>query len=117
MDHCDRNHIIPDFQHGFRKETSMQHQLLRVPNKIIHGFNTKTYTVGIFLDVKKAFDRMWHDGLIYKMIQLKFPTYLVKIIHHYLDNRTFNVKINSTSSNDRSIASGTPQGSILSPAI
>ncbi|GFX42633.1 RNA-directed DNA polymerase from mobile element jockey [Trichonephila clavipes] len=117
MDHCDRNHIFLDFQHGFRKETSTQHQLLRVTNNIIHGFNTKTYTVGIFLDVKKAFDRMWHDGLIYKMIQFKFPTYLVKIIHHYLNNTTFNVKINSTSSSDRSIASGTPQGSILSPAI
>ncbi|GFW68403.1 RNA-directed DNA polymerase from mobile element jockey [Trichonephila clavipes] len=117
MDHCDRNHIIPDFPHGFRKETSTQHQLLRVTNNIIHGFNTKTYTVGIFLDVKKAFDRMCHDGLIYKMIQFKFPTYLVKIIHHYLNNTTFNVKINSTSSSDRSIASGTPQGSILSPAI
>ncbi|GFW31408.1 probable RNA-directed DNA polymerase from transposon X-element [Trichonephila clavipes] len=117
IDHCDRNTIIPDFQHGFRKETSTQHQLLRVTNKIINGFNTKSYTVGIFLDVKKAFDRMWHDGLIYKMIKLKFPTYLVKIIYNYLDNRTFNVKINSTSSSIRNIAAGTPQGSILSPAL
>ncbi|GFT99336.1 RNA-directed DNA polymerase from mobile element jockey [Trichonephila clavipes] len=117
IDHCDRNYIIPDFQHGFRKETSTQHQLLRVTNKIINGFNTKSYTVGIFLDVKKAFDRMWHDGLIYKMIKLKFPNYLVKIIHNYLDNRTFNVKINSISSSIRNIAAGTPQGSILSPAL
>ncbi|GFW56158.1 probable RNA-directed DNA polymerase from transposon X-element [Trichonephila clavipes] len=86
IDHCDRNTIIPDFQHAFRKETSTQHQLLRVTNKIFNGFNTKSYTVGIFLDVKKAFDRMWHDGLIFKMIILKFPTYLVKIIYNYLDN-------------------------------
>ncbi|GFX52804.1 RNA-directed DNA polymerase from mobile element jockey [Trichonephila clavipes] len=49
------------------------------------------------------------------MINLKFPTYLVKIIHHYLGNRTFYVKINSTSSSDRYIASGTLQGSIISP--
>ncbi|GFS80721.1 RNA-directed DNA polymerase from mobile element jockey [Trichonephila clavipes] len=98
------------------KETSTQHQLLRVTNKI-NGFNTKSYTVGIFLDVKKAFDRMWHDGLIYKMIKLKFPTYLVKITHNYLDNRTFNVKINSISSSIRNIVAGTPQGSILSPAL
>ncbi|GFW95079.1 RNA-directed DNA polymerase from mobile element jockey [Trichonephila clavipes] len=117
IDHCDRNNLIPDFQHGFRKETSTQHQLLRVTNNIINGFNTKSYTVGIFLDVKKAFDRMWHDGLIYKLIKLKFPTYLVKIVHNYLDNRTFNVKINSTSSSIRNIAAGTPQGSILSPAL
>ncbi|GFU83082.1 RNA-directed DNA polymerase from mobile element jockey [Trichonephila clavipes] len=113
IDHYDRNNIIPDFQHGFRKETSTQHQLLRVTNKIINGFNTKSYTVGIFLDVKKAFDRMWHDGLIYKMIKLKFPTYLVKIIFNYLDNRTFNVKINNITSSIRNIAAGTPQGSIF----
>ncbi|GFU95893.1 RNA-directed DNA polymerase from mobile element jockey [Trichonephila clavipes] len=60
---------------------------------------------------------MWHDGLIYKLIKLKFPTYLIKIVHNYLDNRTFNVKINSTSSSIRNIAAGTPQGSILSPAL
>ncbi|GFU60062.1 RNA-directed DNA polymerase from mobile element jockey [Trichonephila clavipes] len=59
---------------------------------------------------------MWHDGLIFKMIKLKFP-YLVKIIYNYLDNRTFNVKINSTSSSIRNITAGTPQGSILSPAL
>ncbi|GFT70665.1 hypothetical protein TNCV_4164731 [Trichonephila clavipes] len=51
------------------------------------------------------------------MIKLNFPTYLVKIIHKYLDHRTFNEKINSTSSSVRSIAAGTPQGSILSPAL
>ncbi|GFX42375.1 probable RNA-directed DNA polymerase from transposon X-element [Trichonephila clavipes] len=74
--YCDENKIIPDFQHGFRSQTSTQHQLLRATNLIINGFNNKTYTVGLFLDVKKAFDRMWHDGLIYKMILFKFPTYL-----------------------------------------
>ncbi|GFV16302.1 probable RNA-directed DNA polymerase from transposon X-element [Trichonephila clavipes] len=84
--HCEENNIIPDFQHGFRQQTSTQHQLLRVTNHIINGYNNRTYTVGLFLDVKKAFDRMWHDGLIYKMIIFNFPTYLIKIIHSYLEN-------------------------------
>ncbi|GFX42371.1 probable RNA-directed DNA polymerase from transposon BS [Trichonephila clavipes] len=60
---------------------------------------------------------MWHDGLIYKMILFKFPTYLIKIIHSYLDNRTFNVKLNSVLSSQRPILASTPQGSILSPAL
>ncbi|GFY73980.1 RNA-directed DNA polymerase from mobile element jockey [Trichonephila inaurata madagascariensis] len=67
--HCEDNNRIPDFQHGFQQQTSTQHQLLRVTNLIINGFNNRTYTVGLFLDVKEAFKRMWHDGLIYKMIQ------------------------------------------------
>ncbi|GFW19570.1 probable RNA-directed DNA polymerase from transposon BS [Trichonephila clavipes] len=115
--HCEENQIIPDFQHGFRQQTSTQHQLLRVTNHIINGYNSKTITVGLFLDVKKAFDRMWHDGLIYKMIIFNFPTYLIKIIHSYLNNRTFNVKYNNVHSSQRPILASTPQGSILSPAL
>ncbi|GFX28886.1 RNA-directed DNA polymerase from mobile element jockey [Trichonephila clavipes] len=115
--YCEENNIIPDFQHGFRRQTSTQHQLLRVTNLIVKGYTNKTYLVGMFLDVKKAFDRMWHDGLIYKMILFKFPTYLIKIIHSYLDNRAFNVKLNNVLSSQRPILASTPQGSILSPAL
>ncbi|GFY26323.1 RNA-directed DNA polymerase from mobile element jockey [Trichonephila clavipes] len=60
---------------------------------------------------------MWHDGLIYKMIIFNFPTYLIKIICSYLENRTFNVKYNSVHSSQRPILASTPQGSILSPAL
>ncbi|GFV82579.1 RNA-directed DNA polymerase from mobile element jockey [Trichonephila clavipes] len=114
--YCEENNIIPDFQHGFHRQTSTPHQLLRVTNLIVDGYNNKTYSVGLFLDVKKAFDRMWHDGLIYKMILYKFPTYLIKIIYSYLDNRTFNVKLNVLSS-QRLILASILQGSILSPAL
>ncbi|GFS66758.1 RNA-directed DNA polymerase from mobile element jockey [Trichonephila clavipes] len=88
-----------------------------VTNLIVNGSNNETYTAGLFLDVKKAFDRMWHDGLIYKMILCKFPTYLIKIIHSYVDNSTFNVKLNNMLSSQRPILASTLQGSILSPAL
>ncbi|GFU54914.1 RNA-directed DNA polymerase from mobile element jockey [Trichonephila clavipes] len=74
--HTTDNSIILDFQHGFRKETSTCHQLLRVANNVIHGFNHSKTTEGLFLDVEKAFDRLWHNGLIYKMINLLYPDYL-----------------------------------------
>ncbi|GFX52994.1 probable RNA-directed DNA polymerase from transposon X-element [Trichonephila clavipes] len=107
----DSNHIIPDFQHGFRK------RLQRATNLIIDGFNTHRTTGGIFLDVEKAFDRVWHNGLIFKLIQINLPPYLIKIIYEYLSNRTFQVKINSIHSRIGSIQAGTPQGSILSPLL
>ncbi|GBL62391.1 putative RNA-directed DNA polymerase from transposon X-element, partial [Araneus ventricosus] len=50
-DHCYSNNIIPDEQFGFRDKHSCTHQLLRVTNKIVEGFNIKHYTGGVFLDV------------------------------------------------------------------
>ncbi|GFY31950.1 RNA-directed DNA polymerase from mobile element jockey [Trichonephila clavipes] len=115
--HATDNSIIPDFQHGFRKETSTCHQLLRVANKIIHGFNHSKTTGGLFLDVEKAFDRLWHNGLIYKMIHLHFPDYLIYILADYLNDRTFQIKIDATISRTGQIQAGCPQGSNLSPIL
>ncbi|GFX50123.1 RNA-directed DNA polymerase from mobile element jockey [Trichonephila clavipes] len=60
---------------------------------------------------------MWHDGLTYKMIKLKFPAYLIKIIYNYLHNRAFRVRVNNTFSETGFCQSGTPQGSVLSPYL
>ncbi|GBO27002.1 RNA-directed DNA polymerase from mobile element jockey [Araneus ventricosus] len=111
-EHCYDLQIIPDEQYGFRPNHGCVHQLLRVTNLITHGFNNKLYTGGVFLDVRKAFDRMWHNGLIYKLIANKLPHYLIDIITLFMRNRTF--KLNCTLSETGHIKSGTPQGSILS---
>ncbi|GFU30099.1 probable RNA-directed DNA polymerase from transposon X-element [Trichonephila clavipes] len=111
------NSIIPEIQHGFRKETSTCHQLLRATNIIISGFNNHATTGGIFLDVEKAFDRLWHNGLISKMINLNNPPYLIHTISDYLHNRTFQVKIQATISKIGHIQAGSPQGSLLSPIL
>ncbi|GFY08588.1 probable RNA-directed DNA polymerase from transposon X-element [Trichonephila clavipes] len=103
------NSIIPDIQHGFRKETSTCHQLLRATNIIISGFNNHATTGGIFLDVENAFDRLWHNGLIFKMINLNYPPYLIHTISDYLHNRTFQVKIQATISKIGHIQAGSPR--------
>ncbi|GBM31205.1 RNA-directed DNA polymerase from mobile element jockey [Araneus ventricosus] len=105
----------PTRQFGFRVHHSTVHQLLCVINSITQGMNNKFYTGGVFLDIQKAFDRMWHDGLIYKLIQLNFPKYLIHILRSFLENRTFKVIIHGKSSNTGVIKAGTPQGSVLSP--
>ncbi|GFW38517.1 probable RNA-directed DNA polymerase from transposon X-element [Trichonephila clavipes] len=111
------NEIIPKFQHGFQEKTSTSHQLLRVSNLIIGGFNNGKTTGGVFLDVEKAFDRMWHRGLIFKMIQLNFPDYIINLTHSFLTNRTFQVRIEATTSRIAHIEAGSPQGSNLSPIV
>ncbi|GBN12650.1 putative RNA-directed DNA polymerase from transposon BS, partial [Araneus ventricosus] len=114
---CHDLSFIPNEQYGFRAGHGCIHQLLRVTNTVTQGFNHKFYTGGVFLDVRKAFDRMWHNGLIYKLLQFKIPNYLIGILINYLRNRTFRVKLNHTLSDIGSIKAGTPQGSILSPLL
>ncbi|GFU64967.1 uncharacterized protein TNCV_4460301 [Trichonephila clavipes] len=60
---------------------------------------------------------MWYDGLTYKLIKLKFPGYLIKIVYNYLHNRTFRVREKNTFSTNGLIQSGIPQGSSLSPSL
>ncbi|GFU87561.1 RNA-directed DNA polymerase from mobile element jockey [Trichonephila clavipes] len=115
--HCKALDCIPPEQCGFREGRSTLHQLIRVANIINEGFAHKFYTVGVFLDVKRALDKMWHDGLTYKLIKMQFPDYLIKIIHNFLHNRTFRVRVNNTHSNTGSCLSGVPQGSVLSPYL
>ncbi|GFY03542.1 RNA-directed DNA polymerase from mobile element jockey [Trichonephila clavipes] len=114
---CNENNIIPDFQHGFKENTSTLHQLLRVNNQVIHGFSRRMITGGVFLDVQKAFDRIWHQGLIYKLIKCNFPPYLIHIINSFLNNRAFRVKIDHFISQNGSLKSGCPQVSLLSPLL
>ncbi|GBP51151.1 Probable RNA-directed DNA polymerase from transposon BS [Eumeta japonica] len=71
---------------------------------------------GIF-DVAKAFDRVWHAGLIHKLYTLELPDRLVLIIHNYLNNRNFTFRHENTYSTKRILKAGVPQGSTLSPLL
>ena len=72
--------IVPDCQFGFRKKHSTTQQILRLVEHTTRSFDYKKYTGIVLLDIEKAFDRVWHDGLLYKLIQSKFPMYLIKLV-------------------------------------
>lgn len=69
------------------------------------------------LDCERAFDTVWHQGLIFKLDQMNFPSYIVKVVMSYLNERNFQVKVNSTLSDTKHIKAGVPQGGILSPIL
>lgn len=78
----------------------------------------RKYTAGtIFFDIQKAFDSIWHDALLYKLIEYNFPKYLIHIIASFLRDRKFQVIINSTKSSVKTIPYGVPQGAVLSPCL
>lgn len=114
----EREHdIIPPEQFGFRDGHSTTDQVLRVVEHVTDSFNRKRHTGAVFLDVAKAFDKVWHEGLLHKLLDAGFPIGLVQIIRSYLENRKFRAKIGTTRSTMKDITSGVPQGSILSPFL
>ena len=77
--------------------------------KLQEGLNRGKKALGIFFDISKAFDKVWHSGLIYKLIYLRVPMYLIKIIKSFLEDRTFKVKINNFYSDSHPVKCSVPQ--------
>ena len=71
----------------------------------------------VLIDLEKTFDRVWTQGLFYKLLEYKVPFYLIKLLNSYLTNRKFKVKLNNTYSEIKTIKAGVPQGSVLGPKL
>ena len=72
---------------------------------------------GNFLDISKAFDKVWHDGLLYKLESFGISGNLMKLFHSYLNNRQQRVVLNGQYSKWAPILAAVPQGSILGPLL
>ena len=71
----------------------------------------------VFLDISKAFDKAWHDGLIFKLKQNGISGSLLKLFQNYLSNRKQYVVLNGSISEYSGIESGVLQGSVLGPLL
>ena len=72
--------LLRDEQFGFRLGHSTSLQLARLVERIARNFGEKGLTGAVFLDVAKAFHTVSIDGLLYKLMLLKFPSYIVYTI-------------------------------------
>ena len=70
-----------------------------------------------FLDISKAFDKVWHEGLIFKLEHTGISGNLLSLLKSFLNNRFQRVVLNAQCSNWLSVLAGIPQGSILGPLI
>ncbi|GBM58561.1 putative RNA-directed DNA polymerase from transposon BS [Araneus ventricosus] len=116
-EHLIRNKILCPEPFGFRKSLTTNHQLLRVVEYFTKGFNRDKCTAAVFPDIQKAFDRVWKQGLIHKLIMYKTPPHLVQLLNSYLDDRKFVVRIGNSSSESKTMKAGIPQGGGLSPVL
>ena len=71
----------------------------------------------MYLDISKAFDRVWHDGLLYRSKRCGVSGPLLFLIQSFLKDRKQRTILNGRSSNWGDISAGVPQGSILGPLL
>lgn len=108
--------LIPSHQFGFRQKHSTIEQVHRITNSIENALEDKMVCSGIFLDVAQAFDKVWHQGLKYKL-QRDLPKQFYQILCSYIDDRYFRVKYEDEFSELKKIKAGVPQGSVLGPVL
>ena len=109
--------FINKHQSGFRRAKSTDDHFFRLSQFVMESFNGREHVVATFLDVEKAFDNVWHNGLGYKIFQLGLPTKMMHWLSDFLVGRLIQVNMNSSLSNQINPKTGVPQGSVLSPTL
>ena len=109
------NNLITKNQSGFRPGDSTTNHLLYLIDEIHQAFDcTESFEViAVFLDISKAFDKVWHEGLVFKLAQNGISGSLLKLFQNYLNNRKQRIVLNGSFSEYSKIASGVPRALFL----
>ncbi len=104
-------------QSGFRQNDSTTNQLAYLYHIFCEALDMKKDIRIVFCDISKAFDRVWHQGIIYKLQCLGICGNLLEFFKDYLSNRHQRVMLNGHYSEWGHINAGVPQGSVLGPLL
>ena len=115
--HLEDNGFFGKYQSGFRKSKSTNDHLFCLSHTIMENFNRGEHVIADFIDVEKALDNVWHNGLLYKIYQLDLPTKLCRWFSDFLVGRVIQAKNEGFLSPKVYPQAGVPQGSNLSPLL
>ena len=115
--HLVSHELLNPNQSGFRPGDSSVNQLISITHTIFEAFdcNPPLDVRSVYLDISKAFDRVWHEGLVYKLKRCGVSGQFLSLIQSFLKGRKQRTVLNGQSSNWGDISAGVPQGSILGP--
>ena len=115
--HLRDNNLLYKYQSGFLPHHSTVFQLIDIYHNICQSFDNHQFSCMVFCDISKAFDRVWHKGLIYKLKQHGIEGDFLKWLTDYLNGRQQKVIIRGCTSTFKFIQAGVRQGSVLGPLL
>ena len=111
------NNLISPKQSGFKPGDSCINQLISITHEIYEALDAGLEVRSVFLDISKAFDKVWHEGVLFKLSQNGISGNLLKLLTDFLKNRKQRVTLNGQTSFWTEVNAGVPQGSILGPLL
>ena len=116
-EHCAKNKLLSSKNSGFKKGDGAVNQMISLTDIIYKALDNGKNVVMVFLDIQRAFDRVWHKGLLHKLQCLGVGGVLLKWLADYMSNRSQKVVLSGQESPTLYTNSGVPQGSILAPLL
>ena len=118
-EHLISQNLLSEKQSGFRKGDSCVNQLLSITHKIYAAFDQDPAldVRSVFLDISKAFDKVWHAGPLFKLKRCGISGSLFNLMESYVCERYQRVTLNGSTSSWKLVKAGVPQGSVLGPLL
>ena len=104
-------------QLGFCRGESTMDVLVRVEHTIRKCLSTNSICIVVYIDLKSAFDTVWVEGLMWKLIQKGIKGNMIQWVYHYFKDRKAIVRVEGAYSDTVRVTAGTPQGAVLSPLL
>lgn len=109
--------MLASYQSGFRKGRNTMDSVIRLENEIRKAQANKEAIIAVFLDIEKAYDMMWKEGVLIKLHRMRVGRRVFNWVKNFLFGRKIQVQIGLEVSNQYTLGNGTPQGSVISPLL
>jgi len=115
--YCETNNLLYDRNSGFRKYHSTTSNILEVTHKLLVAKDSGCSSRVVFLDISKAFDKVIHSALLFKLRPVGVTGSVYNLLQSYLSGRSQFVRLGNFRSNHLHTNCGVPQGSVLGPLL